>query len=147
PVNPQAWQAFQTIAVGVTVGTMWRYKEAQFSVLFPPTVAYNFQFEYLSCGYVKDADDPTSLKNFAAKDGDVIGFDPYLVELYAVAKWKEMKGFDTTAAMAAFARAYDQRYQRQQSAEEVSMLAGYPAFRNLHLIDALNLPITGYGQP
>jgi len=143
-VNPQAWQALQTIAVGINVQVMWRYKLGQFWVLYPPSVAHNFQFEYLSCGYIKDATDPTILKNFADKNGDIIRFDPYLVQLYAVAKWKEIKGFDTTTAMAAFARAYDQRYNRQQTAEVVSMIAGCPPANDLHLIDASNLPITGY---
>jgi len=144
-INPQTWQALQTIAVGITIQVMWRYRAGKFEVLFPPSNAHTFRFEYLSCGFVVDQDDPTSLKNFANKNGDIIQFDSYLVELYATAKWKEIKGFDTTTAMAAFARAYDQRYNRQQTAEIVSMVGGTGPYNGIHLIDAANLPITGYG--
>lgn len=145
-VSAMNWQALQTIAIGVTIQLMWRYKDGQLFFLRPPAAGspHIFQFEYLSQAYVIDEDGDT-MKNRATHDGDVILFDPFLVEKYAVAKWKEMKGFDNTAAMAAYQRAFDQRFNRQQAGDTISMVGRNGPWPALHLIGGGNLPQTGYG--
>lgn len=146
PLLPRTWQTIKTIAPYVSIRLMWRYFNGKIYFLNPPSSAQSFTLEYLSQGYVKDADDPTTFKNVASKNGDIfIGFDEYVLKCLARVKWLEMMQFDASAATNDFNRAFDSRVARLDGAPVLSMKKDglYPPFVP---IGAHSVPITGIGS-
>jgi hypothetical protein len=97
--------------------------------------------EYISQGYIQDQDDATLFKNFADKNGDLFLIDQYLIYYLAKAKWLEVKGFDSAAAMRDFQVSFEQRFTQDQGAPVLSLInrTGY------RYLDYWNIPDTNYG--
>ena len=142
--NPMAavqWQTVKTIMPSATVQTMWRVKGNKMCFLYPPAKPETIQFEYISCAWAQDADDPTLYKNIANKNADVFLLDSDLLIQLGRARWLEINGFDSGAAMRDFQRLYDNRVGGPQGSPVLSMAGGTGNV----LINIGNLPQTGYG--
>jgi hypothetical protein len=143
--NPMAavqWQTIKALMPAATVHTMWRVKGNKMCFLYPPSTPETIQFEYVSCAYVQDADDATLYKNIADKNADVFLLDPDLIMQLSRARWLEVNGFDSGAAMRDFQRLYDNRIGGPQGAPVLNMSnSGAGSV----LINIGNVPQTGYG--
>ena len=145
PLNAEQWQSIATISPFVSFNLMWRYFNGQLQFLNPPAAGagHTFSYEYISQAIIQDADVSADFKNVATKNGDIVLLDSFLVILLAVVKWRAMKGFDTAAAEAAYAKAFDARFNRQEAGKIVTLGGG-----DLGLFNPLslnNLPETGFG--
>lgn len=141
PVAAVQWQTMKTLMPGSTVQTMWRVKGNKMCFLYPPATPETIQFEYVSCAWAQDADDATLYKNIADKNGDTFLLDPDLITQLGRARWLEINGFDSGAAMRDFQRLYDNRTGGATGAPVLSMSGGAGSV----LINLGNLPQTGYG--
>lgn len=142
--NPMAavqWQAVKTLMPGLAVQTMWRVKGNKICFLYPTVEPQTLQFEYISCAWVQDADDATVFKNVANKNGDLFLLDPDLIVQLGRARWLEINGFDSGAAMRDFQRLYDNRTGGATGAPVLNMSGGAGSV----MISVGNLPQTGYG--
>jgi hypothetical protein len=143
--NPMAavqWQTVKALMPTATVQTLWRVKGNKMCFLYPPATPETIQFEYVSCAYVQDADDATLYKNVADKNADVFLLDPDLIMQLSRARWLELNGFDSGAAMRDFQRLYDNRIGGPQGAPVLNMSGGAGSV----LINIGNVPQTGYGR-
>lgn len=104
PLNPQQWQTIVARGLGATTFQL-HYKFENDKVVFysePSGSPQNLSFMYHTRGWVLDADDSATLKDEVVKDNDVILLPPLLVAVGIVLKWKQDRGFDTTAVQNEF---------------------------------------------
>lgn len=143
PVSPQMWQNLLIRPVLPTLSFYWQVRDNKLYILSPPTSAQTLTFFYQSVAWVRDQDNPDLYKNRATKNGDVILLDSFLVTLYARAKWLEMKGLDSSAAMRDFQVNYENRKGNEKGAPVLTMARDYmyPYIQPL-----TNTPDTGYGN-
>jgi len=142
PVLPQDWQRVTVRTADFVTRLLWRVRDGQWEIKSPPFPnPQDISMEYISQGFVEDADDATLFKNFANKNGDIFLIDCYLIYYLSKAKWLEVKGFDSAAAMRDFQVAFEQRYRQEEGAPVLS-LTGQNGYRYL---DYWNIPDTNYG--
>jgi hypothetical protein len=144
PVSPQAWMQLQVRNPKVVMTFLWQIRENKLWIQSPPDSPQIFTFMYMSRGFIRDADDPEIIKNVATKNGDVIMFDPYLIVLLARAKWQQIKGFDSSAAMGDFKVNYEIRKGKAKGAPVLNMARAYGGLPYLNMM--VNAPDTGYGN-
>jgi hypothetical protein len=143
PVTPQGWMAYLVMPITSIFTLTWQMREGKVWFLNPPAPPGNpFRFMYYSNALVIDGDVPTTLKNFAAKNDDIFRLDGNLITLLARAKWLGWNGFDTANAQREYNTAYDTRVGATKGAPILSAVR----FGGLHLINAANVPATGYGR-
>lgn len=142
PISPQMWQNLLVRQVLPTLSFYWQVRDQKLYILSPPTSAQTLTFFYQSVAWVRDQDNPDLYKNRATKNGDVIILDSYLVTLLARAKWLEMKGLDSSAAMRDFEVNFENRKGNEKGAPVLTMARDYtfPYIQPL-----ANTPDTGYG--
>lgn len=143
PVSPQAWQELLIRQTLPTLSFYWQVRGSQIYILAPPTSAQTLSFFYQSFAWVRDQDDSSLYKNRATKNGDVILLDSYLVTMLARAKWLEMKGLDSSAAMRDFHVSFENRKGNEKGANVLSMAQSY---RYPYIDARYNAPDTGYGS-
>ena len=142
PVLSQDWQRITVRTADFVTRLLWRVRDNQWEIKSPPPPpGQTISMEYISQGYVQDQDDALLFKNFATKNGDVFLIDQYLIYYLAKAKWLEVKGFDSAAAMRDFTTAFEQRFVQDQGAPVLSLInrTGY------RYLDCWNIPDTNYG--
>lgn len=143
PLSPQQYQSVKVISPYVSFEVMWRYFDGKLYFLNPPSTPREFTFEYLSQGFVQDADDATLYKNSASKNGDKFLFDESLIKLLARVKWLEAMQFDSSAAARDYALAWSARVSRLESAPVLSMVG--PSMGLFNPLTTRNVPETGFG--
>lgn len=141
PITPQGWMAYLVMPITSVFTLTWQVREDQVWFLNPPATPSNFRFMYYSAATVIDGVDPTLLKNVATGNTDTFRLDSGLIEAMARQKWLEWNGFDSAAAARDFSNLYDARVGVKKAAPILS------GARNagIHLINASNLPQTGFG--
>ena len=143
PISPQMWQNLLIRPVLPTLSFYWQVRDNKLYILSPPTSAQTLTFFYQSVAWVRDQDNSDLYKNRATKNGDVILLDSFLVTLYSRAKWLEMKGLDSSAAMRDFQVNYENRKGNEKGAPVLTMVRDY----RYPLIQPMtNTPDTGYGS-
>lgn len=142
PISDQLWQQIKIRMPKVVLTFLWQIRDNKLWIQTPPSSPQFFSFMYMSQGWCKDADDPDMYKNQATKNGDQILFNAYLMKLLTRAKWLEMKGFDSSAAMRDFLINYDNRKGDEQGANVLSMCSS-PGLPYINVLT--NVPDTGYG--
>jgi hypothetical protein len=108
PVSPQGWQVL-TNAV-VTAGPFARYRVAGGLTEFLPVpgeTGHNFNYQYISNGWVQSYQDPAIFTPFITNDGDTLAFDFWLLVKFLKLLMWQAKGLETTHLATAFAQAYD----------------------------------------
>jgi hypothetical protein len=141
PVLSQDWQRVTVRTADFVTRLLWRVRDNQWEIKSPPEDSQDLSMEYISQGYIQDQDDATLFKNFADKNGDLFLIDQYLIYYLAKAKWLEVKGFDSAAAMRDFQVSFEQRFTQDQGAPVLSLInrTGY------RYLDYWNIPDTNYG--
>jgi hypothetical protein len=143
PISPQMWQNLLVNDVLPTMSFYWQVRDNSLYILAPPTEAQTLTFMYQSIAWVQDQDNPTLYKNRATKNGDIILLDAFLVTLFTRAKWLEMKGLDSSAAMRDFHVNFENRKGQEKGAPVLNMVRtyGFPYLNALY-----NTPDTGFGS-
>lgn len=141
PVLSQDWQRVTVRTADFVTRLLWRVRDNQWEIKSPPSDVQTLSMEYISQGFVQDQDDADLFKNFADKNGDLFLIDDYLIYYLAKAKWLEVKGFDSAAAMRDFQVSFEQRFVQEQGAPVLSLInrTGY------RYLDYWNIPDTNYG--
>jgi hypothetical protein len=142
PVSPQMWQQLLIRTTLPTLSFYWQVRENNLYVLAPPSSPQTMSFFYLSAGWVRDADDVTLYKNRMTKNGDTALLDAPMLTYLARAKWLEMKGLDSSAAMRDFFTMYQDRIAAKKGAAVLSMARD---FRIPYIQPLTNTPDTGLG--
>jgi len=142
PVSPQMWQQLLIRTTLPTLSFYWQVRDNKLYVLAPPDTTETMSFFYLSSCWVRDQNDPTLYKNRMTQNGDKSLLDANVVTYFARAKWLEMKGLDSSAAMRDYYALYQARIADKQGAAVLSMARD---FRIPYIQPLTNTPDTGYG--
>lgn len=120
-------------------------QDGQFVILpQPPPVGQKITFSYMSRYWVCAAGAPTVLaKDAPTAPDDILMFDPILIQKLLKLRFKEAKGFDTTAASQQFNNALMALGGQDKSAPVLSVARS----RGFPYIDDRNVPETNYGLP
>lgn len=110
PVDNPSWMSYIVRGFTPALTLYWQMREDQLWVMSPPyPTPVDFEYMYLSNAQVRDADDPTTLKNFAYKNNDTFKLDSYVIMLLGRARYLEWKGFDASAATRDFLAMFNSR--------------------------------------
>jgi hypothetical protein len=128
-----------------TIYISFREKDGQFVVLpQPPPVGQVISFEYNSRFWVAASGAPTVLaKDAPTAPDDILLFDPILIQKMLKLRFREAKGFDTTAASQQLNNAIMALGGMDKSAPVLSAARS----RGFPYIDDRNVPETNYGLP
>lgn len=140
PKDAQEWQWLK--ASYVTTGPRMRYRIQgnKFAVWPAPTSNVILGFEYQSGSWIVGADG-TPKTRFSA-DTDTSIFPDRLLVLGTKLKYFQIKGFDTAALQADFAREVSKFKAQDAGADTLSLAPKYPNI----LLTQNNLPDTGFGN-
>lgn len=108
PVSPQGWQVLNNAVV--SVGPFARYRVAGQQLEFlpiPGQSGMNFNYIYVSDGWVQTYLDPNAYSQFVTNDLDTILFDFWLMVKFLKMKMWQAKGLDSTTYTQDFTRAFD----------------------------------------
>lgn len=108
PLSPQSWQVL-TNAV-VMAGPFSRYRIAGGKVEVLPVPGgsdHEFNFQYISNGWVQSYLDPNAFSGFITNDSDTLLFDFWLLVKFLKLKMWQAKGLDTTSLNSDFTRTFD----------------------------------------
>jgi hypothetical protein len=108
PVSPQGWQVLTNALI--SVGPFARYRVARGKTEFLPVPGSDgkeFNYQYISNGWVQDWQNPTVYKAFITNDADVLTFDFWLMVKYLKVKMWQAKGLDTASLITDFTRVFD----------------------------------------
>lgn len=108
PVSPQGWQVLTNALI--SVGPFARYRIARGLVEFLPVPGDDgkeFNYQYISNGWVQDWQNPTVYKAFITNDADVLTFDFWLMVKYLKVKMWQAKGLDVGSLLVDFTRVFD----------------------------------------
>jgi hypothetical protein len=142
PITPQGWMAYLVMPITSIFTLTWQTRGNEVWFLNPPAPpGMPFRFMYYSRATVIDGDDASLLKNVASKNTDTFILDPALVTALSTVKWMEWNGFDSAAA----ARDYTVLYDARVGALKAAPILSAVRFGGLHLINAANVPATGFG--
>lgn len=142
PLEPQAWRQVTARNLGgTTIALLYRMLGDKIEFYYVPTAAQTLYLTYHSRGWVRDAISPTTLRDYPSADADVVLIPPLVIKHLLRKKWREAKGFDSTAATQDFEVALATALSRDRIATKLRLVrtGGYP------LLTELNIPYTGYG--
>lgn len=142
PITPQGWMAYLVMPITSIFTLTWQTRGNEVWFLNPPAPpGMPFRFMYYSKATVIDGEDSTLFKNVASKNTDTFRLDPVLISALATWRWLEWNGFDSAAAARDYTALYDSRVGAMKGAPILSAVR----FGGIHLINAANVPATGYG--
>jgi len=128
-----------------TINVIYREQLGGLGVLPTPTQAYSFTFEYISRGWVTDAQQTGAYRDNVTQASDIVLFDPLLISRYLKMRWLKSTGFDASDATDEFNLLLDNRSSTDTSKPKLSA-AGVLAPLGAPLISIANIPQTGYGS-
>jgi hypothetical protein len=142
PISYQNWQQYIVRNVQPVISMFWQIRNNQLWVITPPeTPGQTLVYKYVTRGLVRDADDALLLKDTASKNGDIFLLEGQLVMLFALVKYQEAKGFDSTSATKTFNETYEARDGAVKGAPVLSMARSF----QFPYINGYNVPDTSYG--
>ncbi len=146
PLSPQQWSyLIGRDLVSFTIYASFRIMEDKFQIFpQPPPNGLDIVFEYISRNWVEPGASPGTFSDVVVGDGDLIFFKPVMMVQYLRFKFLEAKGFDSSGALGAFQKAFNQAADGNKSAPIIN--AGARA-AGIHYLDFRNIPNTNYGGP
>lgn len=146
PLSPQQWSYLVgRDLVSFTIYASFRIMENKFQIFpQPPPNGLDINFEYISREWVDDGGGGVTFSDTVSANADIVLFKPVLVVQYLRFKFLEAKGFDSSGALTAFTKAWDQATGGNKSAPILN--AGARA-AGIHYLDFRNIPNTNYGGP
>ena len=140
PKDAQEWQWLKASYVTTGPRMRFRIQGNKFAVWPAPTSNVILGFEYQSGSWVVAADG--SYKQKFTADTDTSLFPDRLLVLGTKVKYFQIKGFDTSALQADFARELMKFKAQDAGADTLSLAPRYPNI----LLTQNNLPDTGFGN-
>lgn len=107
PQSPQSWQILTNALLGT--GPFSRYRVQGNMLEFQPTPqadGLNFNYQYISNGWIQTYLDPNLYVSFVTADNDEVLFDFWLIVKFLKLKMWEAKGMDTAHLVSDFTRIY-----------------------------------------
>lgn len=144
PQDAVDWQAMKVTGIaGSSFNLRYRVYGGQVYFEDYPSDETAISFEYYSRGWAQDADvSETTLKDFCEKDSDIVLLDSLLMQYAVRLMWLESKGFATGAAQ----KDYENRFATVRSRDKDAPTLALSRRRGVRLLDAANIPETGFGQ-
>jgi len=142
PLNAQDWALGKAWSTTYFTQMACRIRNDQLQFMSAPALGQVITFEYVNRNWVKDADDPLTLKAKTDKNGDIPVFDWLLMVLALKVKWLETKRMDNTGAMADFNDRLRQLNGNEILGARLSLNGRRAPMRYL---DGCNVPPTGFG--
>ena len=108
PVSPQGWQVLKNALI--SVGPFVRYRVARGKVEFlpvPGSDGLDFNYQYISNGWVQSYLDPAKFIPMVEDDKDEILLDFWMMVKFLKLKIWQAKGLDTASLAADFSRCFD----------------------------------------
>jgi len=143
PLTPQDWTYLvATNLANSTIYVSIRQAQGQLWVLpDPPPDGTEVTFEYVNRNWVETAAGVFQ-DNVSASD-DIVLFEPILIKKFLKLRYREAKGFDTSAALTQFANAFMQWTGKDVTAPVLSMARN----RVFPYLSWRNVPQTNFGLP
>ena len=108
PMSPQSWQVLTNAVTNAGPFSRYRIAGGKVEILpVPGDASHEFNFQYISNGWVNSYLDPAAYGAFIQNDNDVLLFDFWLMVKFLKLKVWQAKGLDTTNLNADFTRAFD----------------------------------------
>lgn len=142
PLTPQIWRMLKArLLGGNTISLQYRIVANQFVLYYPAAAADTIVSDYYSRGWLVQVDGTTYRDNPSA-DSDTVLFDSRIIVPLLKFKWRDAKGFDTSAASAEFQEQWDLIVGRDIPAPTLSVgpRDTYP------YLGYYNMPDTNYGS-
>jgi hypothetical protein len=143
PASGQGWQLLQAEGAAGAVGTYFRIAGNLIHLHPTPTAAETFAFEYVSNWWISvdDSFEP-STDQFGGHNNYRVWFDPHLFTRALKVAFLKAKGFDYSAAQDELNYVFG-LVAGADGVSPVLYLSGGPG---VHLLDAHNVPDTGFGE-
>lgn len=143
PLADWEWQMLKARNLAGTTFTMlFRIVEGEVVFYETPSTVQTIVMPYTGRGWVLNNAGTDYQDNILADDDQII-YDQILFKMGLKLKWREAKGFDTTAATKNFNTALSKARSADTPGRTLSMVstADYP------YLGVINIPDTNYGQP
>jgi len=142
PLTPQIWRLLKArLLGGNTISVQYRMINNNVEFYFAPGAGQTIITDYYSRGWILQADNVTYRDN-PASDDDTCLFDIRLIVPFTKLRWRESKGFDTTAAKQEFENAWELVTGRDIPGATLSVS---PSMQYPYL-GYINMPDTNYGS-
>lgn len=141
PLEEYEWQMLKARQLaGTTFTMMFRISENNIIFYEPPSTVQEIYLPYTGKGWVRSA--ALAYQDNVIADDDSIIYDPILFKMGLKLKWREAKGFDTTAQAKRFNDALSKAKAKDKPGRSISLIsqADFP------YLGIINIPDTGYGS-
>jgi hypothetical protein len=146
PLTPQQWQHLKGRDFSnSTIYLSFRIMENKYNVYpdNPVPDGQQIYFEYISRYWLISEGGSAPDQDEALSNGDLVLFKPSMVVNYLKYKFLDAKGFDSSSALEAFAKSFQQASDGNKGAPTLN--AGQ-RYTGIPLLDYRNIPITNYGS-
>jgi len=142
PTSPQRWQYLQAVtSIGIWVE--FRPVGGQLKLTPTPTSAQEIAFEYLTTYWIMATGSTAPTSDLPAVASDIVCFDPALAVAMLRLAFKKAAGFDTASEQQDF----DDLLAKAKDEDGVAPILNLSrALPEIHMLDACNIPDTGFGQ-
>lgn len=142
PMSQQQWRMLQARKLGgTTLRVQYIIQNDKLVLYFAPTPTQNLTIEYISRGWVSPAAAVDTRLDHVMADADTVLYPPELIKAFLKYKWREEKGFDTTASKQDYDDMLEQCKYDDRPHRRLSLVTqgAYP------YVGVVNLPDTGIG--
>jgi len=126
PKSAQEWAWLKGALIAPMPRTRYRVQDNEFKIYPVPTTGstpYNFVMEYIRKTWVvTDVAGVPTETDMITKDGDVLEYNPWLLNKYVKLKFYELKGFDTTGVQSDFMRVFNSLTGKDVGAPVLSLV-------------------------
>ncbi len=144
PMTAQQWALLKARQLGgTTLRLQYRINNNKLELYYSPSAANVLNLQYVSRGWVQDASDPLKFKDTLEADGDIMMFEPRLMVAMLRYRWRQAKGFETSALEREFKQALEQAKNDDVPGSDLALSS---ASNQFPLLGYMNMPDTGYGQ-
>lgn len=142
PASPQEWQLLKAVDAAGAVFKIFRTKNDRVYVTPTPTSTETLKYEYVRRWWVMPDAQTEPLRDTLEESADVLWFDRRLLVAGLKLRFREARGFDTTAEERRYAEALSRAKGGDGAAPVLSITGG----GGLPLLSGRNVPETGFGS-
>lgn len=143
PMTSQQWRLLQARQLGgTTLRLQYQISQNKVAFYFVPNQPQTMTIEYSGRGWARDASDATIYRDKVIRDSDTVMFDRRLIITYLKYRWRQAKGFDSSADEEAYEAALTQAKYNDRPKNTLNIStpgAGYP------YLGYISMPDTNYG--
>lgn len=142
PISGQETQYLKALLSGVLIQVAYRLQGNVITFPIAPSNGQTLAFEYVTNFWVWSAAGTSPDSTSAVATGDTVLYDPDLAIAALKLAYLDAKGFDTVRAEEKYDAILEAAIYKNVGARTISI--GGSGINPEHLIDATNLPVTGY---